>query len=483
MQRSSGRCWLLEDILAYIAYLSHEVVESRGQTPVFNSGATMNALTDDAALAYLQKAFSNGYGSQRDEDDLRHQMDADIASRVRRMQASNAAESKDAIPAGLTVLQRRYLEAVRRHAVAKEQHEAVVASIRDGQASRQVKRPKHDPDSGLSSYLELLRHRRQQERLGTIRSYLAKLDRLNEELRSTEAESEPGDAFALAQTAVEPSRAVDISAIHSMVTNLETAVIKSDSEARQERSHLSASRSSVTSLQNLDPASEAYALSAVRDELTRWIEQSLAKCADGDRHDAEMPANDGSITITAQDVHAEYEKYLVARKRLLSALECLQVPATLNDAGKALAQTAPPTITDEPPADQALAVEASQHQRQIGNNMRQIQSHLDGELDREKEESLEALLRLVDESQLLPAYPVLAKNERFGKITSSLGTRPQTQSDNKITEQIEAWTFAANAADKSLEAAINSQVTKATKALDEVDKMLGDMKILHGQTD
>jgi len=82
---------------------------------------------------------------------------------------------------------------------------------------------------------------------------------------------------------------------------------------------------------------------------------------------------------------------------------------------------------------------------------------------------------------LLPKYPRLSKSERFGKVTNSLGARQIPTNDDRVTEQVEAWSFAAAAADNSLEAIIQGHVKNATKALDGVDETLRDLTFLSGQ--
>lgn len=442
----------------------------------------MTELTEEEALQYLKDAFSSHPIATDSVQAIHRQLGAYTASLANKLECSTSPDSENVNQLPLTGLRKDYLEAVRNNAIAKRQHDAAVASVLD-------RPPKEDTshnastESGLALHLELLRQRRRQERLNVIEKFLTDLESLGADLRSRETERKRREHPVLTTTVEHIGTAEADAVIRDSVTKLEFAVIQSDRGAKQEREWLHSAQAEVDHHHESDPARQLQALSAVRDELTLWLEQSLEKCAAVGDSDEE-PQEASSATQGSSDLlRAEYERYLKARQSLLSAAESLKAPLIKSDTEERPLEVHGPVPIATPLTDQALAVEASLSQRQLEESLQHLETYAHDELDKEGKESLEALLRLVDESQLLPEYPILAKDQRFSKAIASLGSQPQQASDDKVVEKVEAWTFAAGAADKSLDAAVTSHVKKATQALDNVDEMLRDLRFLHDETD
>lgn len=440
----------------------------------------MTRLTEEEALQYLKDAFSSHPVAANSVQAVRRQLGAYTATLANKLERSTSPGSENVSQMPLTGLRKDYIEAVRNHAIAKRQHETALAATLDRQP-KEDKSQDASIESGLALHIELLRQQRRQERLNAIENFLASLESLDEDLRSRELERKRHEHPVPTTTVEHIGTGEANTVIRDSMTKLEYAVIQSDREAKQEREWLHSAQAEADPRHESDPARQFQALSAVRDELTQWLEQSLEKCAAAGDSDEE-PQDAGSATRDSSDLlGAEYERYLKARQTLLMSAEGLQSPLVNSSPEKRPLEVHLPVSIPASLTDHALGVEASLAQRQLEDSLQHLKTYAHDELDKESKGSLEALLRLVDESQLLPEYPILAKDQRFSKVIGSLGSQPQEASDDKVVEQVEAWTFAAEAADKSLDAAVTSHFKKATQALDNVDEMLRDLRFLHDE--
>ena len=438
----------------------------------------MEGCTESEALAYLQNAFSSHFGFSTSLASINDPQNAYPAQCARRIQQSPSPENEAPIPDSLIGSRRHYLEAVQRTAIAKKRYQSAIASVRQRPLPIGSDEQSDPARHNLFAHLELLRQQKWYEKLGVLEKYLSELNQLDDELKFHEHTHEPQGQLALRFDSSKTDPAADFSILLDMVTELEIAVVRATSDAKREKAQLEAVQANANPPKDLDPVREAQALVAVRDELTQWLEQNLAFCADsGEDATQEAIEDDDAPRITQEDVSNQYEKYLIARQRLLNASARLESPMEAAT-GPSPARTANPVARQVPTADDAFLSETQHFRRQLDQAMKHIKKYLEEELSKEKQESLEGLLRLVDESQLLPLYPMLVKHERFSRIVSSLGGRSGPLTDDMFTHQIEAWAFAADAADKTLEASLSTQVARATRALDEVEEMLHDLRIL-----
>jgi hypothetical protein len=435
----------------------------------------MTPCTEEDALSYLQNAFAEHFVPRSKDRIVNRRLDAHTAQYARQIENLASPENEEQVHAHITGSRRRYLEAVRKNAIAKKRYNAAIALTHERTTTVSHDKQQAAGSDQLSIHLELLHQQRRHDKLDILSQYVSELDKLDEELPSATADREHDKMVPTATSA--HSSAIDISAVHDMITKLEIAVVRSDHDAKRERSQLDAVQAATESVQGFDPVREAQALLVVRDELTRWIEQNLAQCAE-----AEIPQepidDEAEPTTTEEDVEAHYKEYIAARQWLLDAAALLQAPNQEADRAAVPIASRNVIARKAPPTDTALAAEIAYDRRLIDTDMKQIQDYMATELEKETQESFEGLLRLVDESQLLLQFPVLAKEGRFEKIIGSLGGRTDGETDDKITSQVKAWAFAADAADKTLDGTVKAHVTKARKALDEVDEMLQDLRLL-----
>ena len=182
----------------------------------------------------------------------------------------------------------------------------------------------------------------------------------------------------------------------------------------------------------------------------------------------------------------EYDRYLEARKRLLSAVAALnsslpehgpevEVLQRKNEQGDAIQQRKMESGHTLKFIEQNLLPSMQQHYM--------TQKHLalaEEQLANETSSVLRVIERLGDESQLLEAFPMLAHSGRFQHASSVFGHKPNEKPviHNEITQRIEPWLFSAEAADIAAASAINKQVNKGKEATESVSRSITELRLM-----
>lgn len=415
------------------------------------------ARIDDAdALKALRAAFA--------EQSVDVQFHANLENLAEHVRTNAAVDRAAEIPSNVTSGERQYLLAVHDNTVAKLRYAEAIAHLR--KATVHSKDPRPTQAMAFSSHLDALRQERLHRNLSTIESYLAEVDSLRE---TTKAIKPAADSSSHHISDFAPEIYAAYSKIDDLMSELEIAVLEADHDAELEAARLQEARTHVG---EVGSAQKLHALIGVRDQLTAWLEDSLAACAEEeDRRESAALSRD---RLTPDMVQDTYDGYVSSRRTLLQSAATLSVPVQ--------PQKRPLEALEAPgdlPILQDIAME-SEHRhlvQQSSATMDQIQRHVSNEINGEQERSVNALLRLAEESQLLAQYPLLSRNERYGKLIKQLGSM-SSQGENRVTEQISAWAFAADAAGKSTSGALQMHLKEANAALDEFDDALKDLQVL-----
>ncbi|KAI1612663.1 hypothetical protein EDD36DRAFT_464817 [Exophiala viscosa] len=232
---------------------------------------------------------------------------------------------------------------------------------------------------------------------------------------------------------------------------LEMAVVQAHQEAMREKAKVEEVKSRTGAIH---PTAQQHVQSmlATRRVLTAWLEEGLELCQGRETHaESETVEYEDRDTVTDPMIVEEYERYLKARKRVLDAVQALSKPVHvhsgqhLDGSHELVAPTASPSMMrgDEVEANGLLnTVEKAllpTLQRQ-----RTAQAHIlfaTEQIDDEMAKTINTLDRLGDESQLLQAFPILARSGRFQHAASVLGKRAYNEDETKdgISKRMEPW--------------------------------------------
>ncbi|RMD42478.1 hypothetical protein DV735_g2647, partial [Chaetothyriales sp. CBS 134920] len=364
-----------------------------------------------------------------------------------------AASDPVSPPDFVTGIRRKYLDAVQANALARR-------AFAEKASSQRVEGAPLAPDYGdaiIHNRLSSSRQRRQHESLDKLSRHVAAFERL---LPSSHPSSKQSESSNTVSAITEGSR----SQSKALLRKLELAVFDARMRAESGRSGASAAQSAIS---GWPVALRLRGLRAVHRELTSWLEDSLAACA---QHEHETPSapvsehEDHDQNYGDDELEAAYSCYILGRKSMAAAVDTLF-------------QTLP-NIVHERSREESMALvttkadHASTVQQRVGLWQERQQSQLlaryaHGELEKESEEAAAMLNRLADESQLLPAYPKLVK----------LGGEAASPSD-RVKTQTEAWAFASEAADACTSTAIDRDIAEGERAIDETMTTLRDLALL-----
>ncbi|KAK5047884.1 hypothetical protein LTR84_006072 [Exophiala bonariae] len=283
-----------------------------------------------------------------------------------------------------------------------------------------------------------------------------------------------------------------VNSVQSQVKRLEIALIQDRHEAGRQAAVLKKLKCHPRQLAQNSVQQRLSALSATRNELTVWLEESLENCQD----DVINSPGQGQLdyqgarsdnTEIGHQTDAEYDRYLEARKRLLSNVSALrvQVPDFHSENQVVPSSTEQDSTLEQRntgSSDNTLVfIEQNLVPAMMHNTMIQKHSALTEEqLFNEISSVVRMIERLSDESQLLQAFPMLAKSGRFRHASSVFGSKSNEKIvvEDEITQRIEPWLFSANAADVAAEATIHKQVQRGKEAIETVSKSLTELRLL-----
>ncbi|KAK5412233.1 hypothetical protein LTR06_005203 [Exophiala xenobiotica] len=393
-------------------------------------------------------------------------------------------------------LRTEYLEAVEENRAAHQRYEQALAARGDQQPQHteaQVRAEGVDATTLLERHIELLRLQKQNASLVVVRD---ELDRLKLKREATKLNFLPTTAVEDFDARFEAGQDVRVleESITRRVKALELEVVRAHHEAGNERAKLEKVKMQTqTRISNASPNRQLHAILATRQELTTWLEESLEKCQDQEeQRESEQVEECGRNVITEAMIEGQYQRYLDARERLVAAVTESKAP---------LPEKPTPELrsSEERQTEQKTRTTRHHGSREakatLLNTIEKIvlpklqnqsvsQAHLvfaDEQLQNGLGRTINMLDRLGDESQLLQAFPILARSGRFGHAASTFGKQidaQEPQNKDEISRRMAAWLFAAEAADVAVSGAMERQLGQGRDATDSLSRSLAELKFL-----
>ncbi|RMZ86578.1 hypothetical protein DV736_g6197, partial [Chaetothyriales sp. CBS 134916] len=385
-----------------------------------------------------------------------------LAAEIRRPSLA-AASDPTPLPDSITGVRRKYLDAVRTHVSARRAFAEKNSQAAEGAAVA--------PDCGdavILNRLNSLRQRQQQVSLDTLSRHVSAFERLLPSSHPNANQYKSSNAVSVASESLERAR----NQSEDLLRKLEMAVFKARMRAEKGKLSPHTAHSAIRAMSG--PAvSRLRALRAVHEELTAWIEESLAGCAQNEAPSVPVvDQEDHQPDYKDSELEAAYGRYVVGRKSMAAAVCTLSqpLPSIVHERGP---EETISIVTME--ADSATAVQKRVRSWQEMQRSKLIAEYARGEIEKESEEAAAMLDRLADESQLLPAYPRLVKLPGSRKVASEAG---EGVPSDRVKTRTEAWSFASGAADVSMAVAIDHDMADGNRAIDETMKTLRDLAML-----
>ncbi|KIW41036.1 uncharacterized protein PV06_06633 [Exophiala oligosperma] len=397
----------------------------------------------------------------------------------------------------LEKLNAEYASAIEENQAAQSKYEdALERRRRRSQSNKGDDRDSsHNPRTLLNRHVEL---RSLQKRNTSFVVLKDELDKIKSLLDSAKWKVRP--AAAQEQLTVPPDARNDISLLeHTLMRHvkaLEMAVVQSHLEAKAEKAKLDKARVRAQSDEHgVTPEQRVRAMLTTRRHLTKWLEESLEKCQDnfgehgGDDKDVQDPGpgQNGEV-ITDDMIDEQYERYLDARRRIIDAVDNLRAPIPFK--GGESTEQQPHEEQGKATRQKGLGGSAvlNNVERNLLPSLRHnsvVKSHLAlirEQLDDEARATKNMLDRLSDESQLLQAFPILARSGRFEHAASAIGTKSEAREDqvgdDEVAQRIKPWLFAAEAAEVALSSNMEKQLGQGTEAMHTVSRSLAELSLL-----
>lgn len=399
--------------------------------------------------------------------------------------------------AGIRGIQRDYLKALHANIKARQDQEAVRQAVQEGRSP--TTRATSNANR-LEEHVTSIKLERKQARLQAVKRYLEALGRkaavAPEFVRPEEIFK---DAHRLPDVpkAVVSGFAVDNESakpdLKALVDRLEKAVLRAKLLLKKEDQLLEdvRSRSTATS-DTIADSSKLAALSATRNGLISWMEAELSKASHLDEAEHNEPdgkqqpaADRGHMNEQLSVVKDKYAKYVAARKALIQLVQQRIQPVEMEspsrntpEARREVARTNPSTHLIAPYIEGLV---------QVGQAQRSYiaqKSHMNAVFAKQTEETIRALDRLSEESQLLPEHSV--PGAATGK--TGLGTDPSSNHIDKLSDRVQPWVSAADTAKLATLEAVAEKIEqgqvaleRSTRSLAEIDQLLGRKTITGGE--
>ena len=384
-----------------------------------------------------------------------------------RLKSGFAPYMKKSSEAMTSVLQREYLEAIHENAIATTEYKtAVKHSQTQGTALRQ-----HSADDGvLAASLQLRRQQREHSLLDIIEHYRRKLTQ-----SSHKSEHDPSTELSVDEIPTGTDNvelATKVEAAEALLKKLEYAAITAKQERDDQKHRLETARA-AHSLE-VSEVRQAHALTAVHVELTRWLEDSLTLCASDIPVSHIQSEETKKGRLTTADVQQAYEQYVEARSELIRVVK---TPSINSQKYETQLMPAPGKQQIQPIRDILLESGNNAANAVHAAGLERLYQYSQNEVGVQQATTIDHLRRLADESQLLPAYPLLARSGRAVQVATALG-RKESVTGDEVTREVEAWDFAAGAAGEVTGQALNRYVAAAYDATASAQVNLEDLRRL-----
>lgn len=377
----------------------------------------------------------------------------------------------------------------------------------------------------LESHLENLRLQKRYKSLRLLSHYSEQADQiaseegfLNAQGLTTQTTTDANEFDQqTALTATQRHLDALLDHVKARTSDLEIALVKTRQQLKLERNLLDRVQGHSKSDQNGMTSSGSglvrqRAMEATRDDLQRWIAESLARC----EQETTLPALE---TLASHDierkqdnqhhealVETEYEQYLEARLRLVHAAKVLRAPLVepesepatnsalivtteqkplSEDTRKRFPMQRAPHLRHKPrmsvnrfgeQADspaltkiESLLLPEYHHERLLNTHM----TYLGGQTTAQDARLLQSLGLLSHESHLLPSYPL-------SSIDSVQQDRPEklSQQQSEIEHLLVSWAFASVAAEEVLKETVLGNFEETKEALEQASHHLNEIHIM-----
>ncbi|KAL6249133.1 hypothetical protein RBB50_004196 [Rhinocladiella similis] len=408
-------------------------------------------------------------------------------------------------PVNVALLEGELEKLMTEHASAIEENQLAQRKYEDALEERRRQSPPdrgHDRDSGNDSRTLLDRHielRSLQKKNTSLVVVKDELDKIKRSHYSVEWDVRL--ATTQEQLGVRPDARHDISVLDDTLMRhikaLEMAVVQAHLEAKAEKAKLDTARVRAQSDEyRVTPEQRVRAMLMTRRHLTTWLEESLEKCQSnvgyhgGEEEDVQEPRQNGEV-ITDVMIDQQYERYLDARKRVIDAVDKVRTPILSKEVDNS--ERRPDDDDDDD--DKAVRQQRFGDPALLNNieknllpSLRQhsvVKAHLaliSEQLDNEARATTSMLDRLSDESQLLQAFPILARSGRFEHAASAIGAKSEARAEREVGDEVarhlKPWLFAAEAADVASSGNLEKQLGQGREAMQAVSKSLAEWSLL-----
>jgi hypothetical protein len=406
-----------------------------------------------------------------------------------------ALEVKE-IPKHVIGLRRQYLKEIQANIKARQSYQDFLASKERQRASVTTAGEDAEGARRLETHLKLLQMRKRHEEVQITRHYLEALKETNPDkdgaldFRSVELDRD--ELPQLAPLGGANGAESYGESTKTLTEKLERAVITAKYKLEREKTLLAEvkARHATDSSQDrvTDPRARVAALCAAKDELVRFLEEKMSSVG---LEDDDVPAHAteqgneprSSREEVEEQIKAEYEAYITARKRVLEAAANALYSSPELDSGNAVSDKntgAAENRARPPPATGQSAVSTlpfiSEQILPLLQNQKATalqESYTAKVVRMQTAKALDSLERLADESHLLPAYPIMARHERFKNVAAALGgpgklgqAMSEPGESGETVRLAEAWAFAAEEAKKSEEDFVMEKIKSGNEMLD-----------------
>ncbi|PGH18488.1 hypothetical protein AJ80_04458 [Polytolypa hystricis UAMH7299] len=402
-------------------------------------------------------------------------------------------------------LRAQYLKALQANLVARREYNEVVQQITDQKKDINHSNDENDDANKdkvqvLQTYLSLLQSRREHGKLQIFQHYLGELNAMDAAKSGYLAITEDRSQLYGPILGVFPHEQIPgngaptgpASDVEDLIYELEKAVIrakrKADAEKRLvEKLKSQSQRGRGDGDGDVPLHVKLTAMRRTRDELVRWVEETLVTSTDDGEaieEEADSTADEDaarSMEDLRLQIQEHYASYINARTALLHALSAASRPLPSESRNNPGRTQTPPTVQHNaatgisllfPYISNSLLPLSKAHKAPAGQK-----SYLSTILVKEKEKACQILDRLQDESHLLPEYPMLAKDPRFKRAVAAINPRQllsapalQNTATSEIVTRAEAWAFAAQEAGVATKAEIEENLSHG----DEMTKNAGE---------
>lgn len=416
------------------------------------------------------------------------------------------AESASEVTQGLGFpgVQQEYLRSLQAHLKAQRSFATLSAQLDETESHSEIRARTHDKatskEVSIHTFLDLEKQRKKQERFRIIQDLVDQLTQKPAasqdylDLKSLEVLRDVGSLPSVPPIVLAPTEHQQDSSertdLKSLVDRLEKSVLRAQLLLKKEQKLLEKVRAGTTST---DQSSRQHALEITRNELISWIEMELGKAGDSPATPEEgqhpsITEHKGEEYIDSQlaSMQRIYFQYLEIRKRLIIA--------TTED----LAARFPTEVCEADPSHM-LAGESNDNSDitsisaysyledlvLISNEQKSItqqRSYLTGSLMRQHKEAGKGLDRLVDESHLLPTYPIPTASSQRKKLGEPISFEEDISKSDKPSSlsRAKAWVFAAESSSISTKEAVLEKLEDGESALAEAYQTLNDLQTLLG---